>query len=103
MESVNNNNNNGLVAERDHHGHHVLFLGAGRGCTISGIALLDLLEDFRPDGCVALFVGIDGGGLKVDDLGNAARGRHILLFEYFFLVLFSVLRWDWWSVDGVRW
>lgn len=37
---------------------------------------MDLLQDLGPDGCVAGFVGVHGGGFEVDDLGDAAGWRH---------------------------
>lgn len=40
-------------------------------CTISDVAVLDLLEDFGPDSCVAGFIGVNGCGFEVDDLGDA--------------------------------
>lgn len=48
--------------------------------TISNIAVLDLLEDFGPDGCMVFLVRFDGGGLEVDDLGDAAR--HFVCFSF---------------------
>lgn len=38
--------------------------------TIRNVAVLNLLEDFGPDGCVTSPVGLDGGGLEVDYLGD---------------------------------
>lgn len=59
--------------------------------TICDIAILDLLEDFGPDCCVAFFVGFDCGGLEMDYLSDAAD--HFLLSFAFFLVSFgSVLK-----------
>ena len=55
--------------------------------TIRNVAVLDLLEDFGPDCCMAFLVGFDGGGLEVNNLGDAAD--HFLMFKAWFLVSFG--------------
>lgn len=68
--------------------------------TITNIAFLDLTQDFGPDGCMASFVGVDGGGFEVDDLGNAA-GWHFLFVDLS-VYSFSIL--SFWSgfIDGKK-
>lgn len=42
--------------------------------TVIDIAILDLLEDFRPDGCVYFFVFLDEFWLELYDLPESATG-----------------------------
>lgn len=44
----------------------------GKIFTVFYVGVLDLLEDFGPDGCVAFFVGVDAGGLEVEILADTA-------------------------------
>ena len=44
----------------------------GMGRTIPNIRILNLLQDFRPDRCVALFIFVDAFGAQVEPLADAA-------------------------------
>lgn len=46
--------------------------------TVLDVAVFDLLQYLWPDVGVAVFVGLDGGGLEVHDLGEAAGWGHFV-------------------------
>lgn len=57
--------------------------------TVLDVAVFDLLQYLWPDVGVAVFVGLDGGGPDVDDLGEAAGWGHFVAGMCSFLNMYS--------------
>lgn len=56
--------------------------------TIRNVAVLNLLEDFGPDGCVTSPVGLDGGGLRWTIW--AIRRTILLCLAWFLFLWFGI-------------